>query len=50
MNRETAMRAAFVRSAQAVLTDAKPLTQPSLVKRVVRVIESGSGVRRPRSK
>lgn len=50
MNRDTAMRSAFLRGAEAVLTSPKSLAQPKLVKRVVRVIESGSGTRRPRAK
>lgn len=50
MVRETAMRHAFIGGVQKVLDSHKQVEQARLVKRVVRVIEGGAGLRHPRSR
>jgi hypothetical protein len=50
MTHETTMRHAFRDAIDNVLTSHKPVSQPRLVKRVVRVYEGGAGLRKPRAK
>lgn len=44
------MRLAFRDAIDSVLNSDKPVSQPRLVKRVVRVYEGGAGLRTPRAK
>lgn len=50
MKRETTLRLAFRDAIDNVLNSDKPVQQPKLVKRVIRVYEGGAGLRTPRGK